>query len=304
MAGRFQDLINSRLGVGTALAFSRIIPTRLGYWLGNILVDRISSRKDLEMVQAVRLNQWVVSGQKATSHELDILVKRTFRNTAHTLFDVYRTLSEPSDMEKMIIMNPAFESIIKGAASMADGIIIVSGHMNQVDLMALYAGYLGARPFGLMFSSPTGGYEWQNDIRKKFGIESHPTNKAALKKAIERLKAGGTVATAVDRPLPSSRRQPLFFGNRAALPLHYIMLALKTDVPIVVASPLLRQDGKYDIKVSDPIYMDRFPDRETSMLFNAEKVLKVIEKLILDAPHQWAMYYPVWPSLMDKVPVN
>ncbi len=153
MASRFQNLINSRLGVGAALAFSRIIPTRFGYWLGDILVDRISSRKDLDMVRAVRLNQWVVSGQKAASHELDILVKRTFRNTAHTLFDVYRTLSEPSDMEKLIIMNPAFESVIKGAASMDDGIIIVSGHMNQVDLMSLYAGYLGARPFGLMFSS-------------------------------------------------------------------------------------------------------------------------------------------------------
>ncbi len=304
MASRFQNLINSRLGVGAALAFSRIIPTRFGYWLGDILVDRISSRKDLDMVRAVRLNQWVVSGQKAASHELDILVKRTFRNTAHTLFDVYRTLSEPSDMEKLIIMNPAFESIIKGAGTMNDGIIIVSGHMNQADLMGLYAGYLGARPFGLMFSSPGGGYEWQNDIREKFGIESHPTNKAALKEAIERLNAGGTVATAVDRPIPGSRRQPLFFGYRAALPLHYIMLALKTDVPIVVASTLLRQDGKYEVKVSDRIYMDRFPDRETSMLFNAEKVLKVVEKLILEAPHQWAMYYPVWPSLMHKVPVN
>jgi KDO2-lipid IV(A) lauroyltransferase len=256
------------------------------------------------MVRAVRLNQWVVSGQEATSYELDILVKRTFRNTAHTLFDVYRTLSEPSVMEKLIIMNPAFESIIKGAASMGEGIIIVSGHMNQVDLMGLYAGYLGARPFGLTFSSPGRGYERQNDIREKFGIESHPTDMVALKKAVERLKSGGTVATAVDRPIPTSKRQPLFFGNRAALPLHYIMLALKTDVPIVVASPLLRQDGKYEIKVSDRIYMDRFPDREKSMLFNAEKVLKVVEKLILDAPNQWSMYYPVWPSLLDKVPVS
>ena len=304
MASRFQDLINGRLGVGAALAFSRIIPTRLGYLIGNIFVDRISSRKGLEMVRAVRLNQWVVSGESATSEQLDILVKRTFRNTAHTLFDVYRTLNNPSEMEKLIIMNPDYEAVIKESSSLGEGLIIVGAHINQVDLMGLYAGYLGARPFGLGFPNPGGGYEWQNDIRERFGLELHPTDRSALRQAAKRLKEGGTVATAVDRPVHSSRQQPLFFGKRAAVPLHYIMLALKTDVPIVVTTPSLREDGRYEIRVSEKIYMDRFPDRDTAMISNAEKVLNIVEQLILEAPHQWSMYYPVWPSLMDNVPIN
>ncbi len=304
MASRFQEIINGPLGVGAAMTFSRVIPIRLGYLIGNLIVDRISSRSGLEMVKAVRLNQWVVSGEKATSAQLDTLARRTFRNTAHCLFDVYRTLSKPSDMEKLIVMNPGFEALIATASSLNEGLIIVTAHINQVDLMGLIAGYLGARPLGLMFPNPGGGYEWQNVIRKRFGIEAHPTDRAALKMAVERLKAGGTVATAVDRPLLSSRRQPLFFGRRAALPLHYIMLALKSNVPIVVSTPSLRDDGKYDIKVSDPIYMESFRDRDTVMISNAEKVLHVVEQHIMAAPHQWSMFYPVWPSMMTKVPIN
>jgi len=302
MASRFQEIINGPMGVGAAMAFSRVIPTRLGYLLGNFVVDRISSRKRLEMVQAVRLNQWIVSGEKATSEQLDVLVKRTFRNNAHALFDVYRTLNRPPDMEKLIIMNPDFEAVIAAASAINKGLIIVTGHINQVDLMGLYAGYLGARPFGLTFPNPGGGYEWQNDIRERFGIEAHPTDRVALRMAVERLKEGGTVATAVDRPLLSSRQKPLFFGRPAALPLHYIMLALKTGVPLVVSTPFMRDDGKYEIKVSDYIYMDNYPDRDTAMTSNAEKVLCVIEQHILEAPHQWSMFYPVWPSEMHRVP--
>ncbi len=302
MSSRSQDLINSRLGVGAALAFSRLIPRRLGYRLAFLVADVLSSRKHMAMVRAMRLNQWVVGGEKLDASKLDKLVQQTYRNTSRGIFDFYRTLGKPQKMQALIKMTPGYEAIIERAARGVDGVIVVSAHMNQVDLMGLYGSYLGAKLFGLMYPDPTGGYEWQNQIREDYGMEAYPTSRASLREALKRLKSGGTVVTAVDRPLPMTSQQPKFFGRKAPLPLHYIMLALRADVPVVVAVNLLGDDGRYELKSSDFIHMERMDERSTQLLVNAERVLHKIEEFIAVAPDQWAMYYPVWPDVEGTVP--
>jgi KDO2-lipid IV(A) lauroyltransferase len=254
------------------------------------------------MVRAVRLNQWVVGGEKLEVSELDKRVQLTYRNISRGIFDLYRTLGRPQKMKDIIKMTPDYESIIERSARGVDGVIVVSAHMNQFDLMALYGAYRGAKLFGLMYPDPGGGYEWQNKIRVDAGLEAYPTSRASLREALKRLRSGGTVVTAVDRPIPETSQLPNFFGRKAPLPLHYIMLALRADVPVVVAVNILGDDGRYELKASESIQMERLADRSTQMLVNAERVLLKVEEFIAAAPDQWAMAYPVWPDVEQSVP--
>ena len=302
MSSRSQDLINSRVGIGAALTFSRLIPKWLGYKLAFFAADILSSRKHLAMIKAVRLNQWIVTGEKLDASELDKLVQQTYRNISRGILDLYRTLGRPQKMNEIINMTPDNEAIIERSARGVDGVIVVSAHMNQFDLMGLYAAYNGAKLFGLMYPDPSGGYEWQNKIRIDAGLEAYPTSRDSLREALKILKSGGTVVTAVDRPIPQTSRQPNFFGRRAPLPLHYIMLAQRANVPIVVAVSILGDDGRYEVKVSESIHMERMADRSTQMIVNAERVLHKVEDLIATAPDQWAMAYPVWPDVEGLVP--
>ena len=48
--------------------------------------------------------------------------------------------------------------------------------------------------------------------------------------------------------------------------------------------------------------MLQYADLVQEIVSNAEAVLEVLEGVILRAPDQWAMFYPVWPDVMDKVP--
>ena len=40
------------------------------------------------------------------------------------------------------------------------------------------------------------------------------------------------------------------------------------------------------------------PDREQEILQNAERVLQAAEDMILRAPEEWVMFYPVWPDTL------
>jgi KDO2-lipid IV(A) lauroyltransferase len=99
-----------------------------------------------------------------------------------------------------------------------------------------------------------------------------------------------------------SKYCPRFFGRPASMPVLHILLALKTNAPVVVTAAIMRPDGIYQFFASDFIAMQPHSDRHTEILLNAERVLSVAEGFIRQAPQQWAMFYPVWPEALEEMP--
>jgi lauroyl/myristoyl acyltransferase len=63
-----------------------------------------------------------------------------------------------------------------------------------------------------------------------------------------------------------------------------------------------KPDGKNDVFTSDLIEMESHPDPNIEMLRNAEKLLRIGEEFIRQAPRQWGMALPVWPEALDQMP--
>ena len=297
-----QSLINSRYGIGFALILGKIIPTKLGYSLASKLADRISNRKDSLMVRAARLNQWMISGRQLTGENLDQAVNNTFRFTARCQFDLYHNIKNPANLINLIKFTPRAEEIIERCKTPDNPILVVGLHLSNLDVAFLALGSMGVKAYGISAPNPGGGYEWQNDIRDDYGFKMLPASKGAIREAVNRYKEGYTVITAVDRPIPESKHQPIFFGHRSSLPVVHILLALRLNTPVHLAATRVDVDGKYLTDVSPPINIKPHSDRTTTIMRNAEAVLEVAESYIKKTPHQWAMYYPVWPDLLDKVP--
>jgi lauroyl/myristoyl acyltransferase len=78
---------------------------------------------------------------------------------------------------------------------------------------------------------------------------------------------------------------------------------MKADVPVMIVAAKLGTDGRYHVTTSELIEMESAPDLEQGIVRNTERVLKEAEKFILQAPEQWSISLPVWPDLMDDVPV-
>ena len=75
---------------------------------------------------------------------------------------------------------------------------------------------------------------------------------------------------------------------------------MAADVPIIVVSSYMLPNGNYAFKCSEPISIERCKNKLETIIFNAEKVLKTVEKFILEVPDQWLMFYPVWPDLANE----
>jgi KDO2-lipid IV(A) lauroyltransferase len=250
------------------------------------------------MVQAVRANQWVVRGETSTPAELDRAVQAVFRHAGNCFIDLYHSLGNPRRQERLLPETPGMRAVIEHSRRKDGGLFLVAGHQSNFDLVLLALARRGLQGQLLSFGSPTGGYEVQNRLRAEAGWEVTPIGPSALQKAIRRLQDGGVVATGIDRPINPNDPHLDFFGRPAALPVGHIRMALMAHARVVVVSSGMHPDGTYFAGFSEPIEMERRPDRQEELVLNAERVLKMLEDPIRQTPEQWLMFYPVWPETL------
>lgn len=287
-------VLNSRTGLAIASSLSRSIPPLLGYTLANLVAKIISRRKNSPLVSAIRLNQWVVTEGNISRKNLDLAVQTVLRNTACSIYELYHYIHNPETAGKRFTIEPSFAGIASRAEFEARGLVVAGLHMNGFDLALRWICLNGLKPLALTIPNPDGGRQMEFEIRKNMGLNLVPGSVSGLRQAMRHLQQGGLVVTGVDRPIGTCRRQPSFFGQRASLPVHHIQLALKAQVPVVIVVSRIEDDGKYHLRSSIPIEMDRYPARETELLKNAEKVLEVAEGFIRQTPQQWLISQPVW----------
>lgn len=297
MGSKFQEIVNGRLGIAFALGLARTLPPTLGYRVAFFLANRIAGRRNLDMVQAVRANQWVVHNREPDAAALDGIVSAAFRHTARCLYDLYHNLHDLPRMQQLIDFGPRFEEMVELINSRRQGMVVVGPHLSGFDFVGQAAAMKGMRAIVITFARPSEGYKWQNDIRQYAGLEIAPASMAVMKDSVKRLRGGETVLTGVDRPVPDPRYKPVFFGLPSSLPVHHITLALRAKVPVLVAAVVMRPDDVYEIVVSDFIEMVDYGDRDKDVLCNAERVLAVTADMIRRVPQQWTMTYPVWPEV-------
>jgi KDO2-lipid IV(A) lauroyltransferase len=294
-----RNLINNN--VGLAAQFARLVPPLLGYPLAFFLADRISARKNWDMVRAVRANQWVVSGEELSKKALDRQVRETFRNTARSIYDLYRD-NQKSERAIRLVQEENLLSMLLTRPRFAErGLMVVGLHMSSFDLMVQAAVRSGVKGLVLTLSQLPKGYQQQFEMRKQSGMELMPVSKTALRKSVDYLKQGGVVLTGMDRPMEVPTYRPRFFGRPSALPVGHVYLALKAQVPLIVTAVIRNPDNSYKILSSKPIEMISGRDRDEELLLNAEAACRQAEEYIRLAPEQWSMSFPVWPEAFEEV---
>lgn len=290
---------NSKWATGLVLGVGKAVPPAVGRRLAHRAAARIAANRDDPMVQAVRANQWVVSGGALEGEALDEAARRQFEYAGRFLYDLYHVMDDPDDLLGMVEMDETFERILADDKKRAH--VYVGVHLGNFDLIGRALGAKGWKQQLLSIADPNGGYQWQNEMRERYGFDVTPVSIEALKQAARRLSEGGSVVTALDRPLPDAKQFPRFFGRPAPLPLMHVRLAMRAGAPVVVISAILGDDGKYRVQASEPLEMETGKDMAAAMLANGERALEEAERLITLAPQQWAMPHAVWPELVGTV---
>jgi lauroyl/myristoyl acyltransferase len=299
---RIETLIQSQAGLNLASSLARTAPPWLGYRVASLAARLISSRRGSSLVQAVRANQWVVSGGALSGEELDHAVRAAFEQSARSIYELYHYLKKPEAASDLFVIEDSVQSILERPAFDRRGLVVAGLHLSSFDLALQWLFLQGVQALVLTIPHPEGGRRIEFEIRRRTGMNLVPASVNGIRLAVRHLEQGGIVATGIDRPQPGSEPQPCFFGREASLPVHYVYLALKAKAQVRVVFPRLEQDGKYHLLASPPIEMDPHPDRDEQLRQNAEKVLSLAEGYIRQSPAQWAISQPVWPEVLNQAP--
>lgn len=298
-----RNIINSPFGLNLAYLLGRCAPNWLGHRIAFFIADQISARQSWKLVRAVRCNQWVVQGGTLSKAALDKVVVENFRSTACSIFDLYHNITNSAATLRIIEPHPTAIQLVQRPEFSDRGLIIAGVHLSNFDMAFQAGGLAGLKALALTLPEFNAAYRKQWEMRLKIGMKIMQASVGSIKFAVDHLRAGGMVITGIDRPDESYTYRPQFFGHPAAVPIHHIFLALKAHVPVILGAALRRPDGKYHFLFSEPIEMQPHPDRHMEIMLNAEAVLHVAEDFIRHDPCQWAMTFPVWPELIDQLPV-
>ncbi len=298
-----QQVINSSLSLRFVSSLAKCLPPQLGYRIAYILAKQIARKRNSGLIRAIRANQWVASRETLKGEALDDAVRETLRYSAYSLFDLYHYNRDFDATRQRIVFNSSFDCIAHRSEFEPRGLMVAGLHLSNFDLVLQWLCKNGLRPLVLTIPNPKGGRYIEYAIRKQARMNLVPASVGALRQALKHLQQGGMVLTGIDRPIEAPEVCPWFFSRSAALPTHHIFLAIKARVPVIITATYLQPDGKYHVFASDPIEMDPYPNAIERTRRNAEKVLAVAEKFIERSPRQWSVPLPVWPEIIDEVPM-
>jgi lauroyl/myristoyl acyltransferase len=299
-----KNFISGSLAVRLGMLLGRVMSRKAGYRLGDKLARWIARHQNFSMVQAVKANQWVLRGENATAGDLEKFAQQVMQSAIRSLFDYFYFIRRPYELMKVISFGSG-SNVLLERINQQQSCLLLGPHMSNFDLLAHGMALLGVKAQVLSFPNPNDAYKIQNKLREKAGLEVTPTSISAFRKARSRLREGGVVVTGVDRPLTGTALQkyrPRFCGREANLPVMHVRMAKEADVPIFVMCCVMLSDQTYQLQVSEPIWIKPIADPNMEIIINAEHILDVTEIMIKRDPGQWAMFYPIWPEVLNKLP--
>jgi len=274
------------------MRIARVLPKRTGYWLGRQVAALVAHRQ-IRAFRVLRENlSHVVTG--LSEDEANALAHRAMQELAYSYFDGF-SISQQELRQGNVLQYDAEEwARVQQEFLDSRGTIVVGAHVGSFDLAIQWIADQGYEVQVLSLANPERGTQVVNRYRQKGAVIVTPVSLQSLREATRRLRAGGVVATGIDRPINYDDPGIPFFGSPAPLPTGHIRLALQSDARIIVACCLREGEHTYRVRFWPALDMIKSGNRDADVMLNARRVLEVIEQIILIDPAQWGMLHPVW----------
>jgi len=138
-------------------------------------------------------------------------------------------------------------------------------------------------------------FEWFIQERRAMGLEIVPLDgdTAVL---LRTLRAGGLVGLLCDRDVQGNGVAVELFGEPTTVPAGPATLALRTGAILIAAVVYSGPGRAHTAKVSPPIPAERLGRLREDVQRVSQAVTTQLEAFIADAPEQWYVFQPNWPS--------
>lgn len=236
-----------------------------------------------------------IPGTNDEPGKLDKITRQAFINAGKFYYDYYHAVGlPPKDIQKKIVIPDIVFERIKEIQSSGRGVQLAGIHLSNFDLGAIILASHGLHIQALSAANPNEGYEYQNELRLRYGFMATPINPGSLKTAIHRLQDGGIIAVGLDWPQPDEAILTEVFGKPAYVPLGTARLALLSDAATLILAFYYDKKKGYLMHVSEPFEVIRTGNKQDDIRVNTEAYMRFFESVVSQHPDQWMMFHKFW----------
>ncbi len=270
------------------------IRIKLGRMVGNIL--RVISKKRY----GITIDNIVKSFPDKSISDCKIIAAKSYQNLGITMMELMAipTMSENYLKQKVVYDNI---DLIDELRKKGNGVILLSGHYGNWELLAYTAGYFTGIPVTIIVKPQRNKIadSTLNNYRTFHNNKVVSMYKAA-RPIVSEIRKGNMVALLADQSATKDKDIFVdFFGRPAATYESPAAMALRLNAPIVIGFSERQTDGTYRVKLQEIPHED-LKDREDAIQILTERHVKVLENQIKKIPELWAWQHKRWKHSPGK----
>jgi len=139
-------------------------------------------------------------------------------------------------------------------------------------------------------------HDWFVRFREQLGMNVVPLGPDAAAETVRAIKAGHVVCLLSDRAVGGASVEVDFFGETTRLPAGPATLALRTGCHLLPTGVYHADHGTHAIVRPDVAYERQGPRLRDDITALTQLLAREMEWLIRQAPEQWHLMQPNWPS--------
>jgi Kdo2-lipid IVA lauroyltransferase/acyltransferase len=270
--------------------FACSIPYTAGVWAGGVLGsfayyallrERKRTINHLTRVFGNKSSQWIAR-----------TARNCFKHLGKSLLEVM--LMTPRRAAE--IVDFAGENCIKDALSRGRGVIVVTGHIGNWELMGHAA---AARNYPMSVIAAPLEPEQINDmivgLRARLGVRTILRSRpGAAKELIRVFKENRLLGLLIDQDTDVDGAFVDFMGFPAWTPTAAASMAVKFDAPVLFATIMRRGNNRHVATVEGPLELVKSGNAEQDVLINTAMFTKKLETCIRACPEQWVWMHRRW----------
>lgn len=276
-----------------------IIPYKLalkaGSSLGSLLFLLWKSRRRIAIDN---LQAAVSRGAVKIASDPESVIKQNFRNFGMSFAEVIRIYY---GLGKRIFENVEIRGAenFKKAFDKGKGVIFITGHCGNWELMALCTGrnIVHASNIARKINNPYFNYAVER-VRQKYGNRVI-YKQGALKKILSLLRNNGAIGILMDQSVISSEGVIAnFLGKKAYIMKIPAMIARKTGSSVLPAF-IRRTENGHIMEIGPEIECDSSEDADKAVFNDTVKFSGFIEDQIRQNPAEWLWIHRRWKRIKD-----
>lgn len=180
------------------------------------------------------------------------------------------------------------------AAARGRGVLFVSGHFGNFELLAAAIGRLNPMDFVTKPLSNPSVDAWIRARRAEAGVGMIPLT--GVRRVFEALRERRWVAFAADQDARGHGAFVPFFGRQTSTPVGPARVSLATGAPIVFGTCSRRPDGRHAAVVCPPLWPEGDAHDEGAVRALTARHAALLERAVRESPDSWFWLHRRWKS--------